>query len=50
MHNKKMLFVVFSVLVMLALVVSPVGAVTDGEPDGDGHPGGVSGLPPHGEV
>ena len=38
MRNKKMLLVVFSALVMLALVVSPVGAVTDGEPDGNGHP------------
>ena len=36
--RKKMLFVVFSVLVILALAVSPVGAVTDGEPDGNGHP------------
>lgn len=36
--HKKMLFVVFSVMVILALAVSPVGAVTDGEPDGNGHP------------
>ncbi len=33
-----MLFVVFSVLVILAVAVSPVGAVTDGQPDGNGHP------------
>lgn len=38
MRNKRMLLTVFSVLVMLALAVSPVGAVTDGEPDGNGHP------------
>lgn len=36
--RKKRLFVVFSVLVILLLVVSPVGAITDGEPDGEGHP------------
>jgi secreted trypsin-like serine protease len=36
--RNKMLFVVFSVIVILAVAVSPVGAVTDGEPDGDGHP------------
>jgi Trypsin len=36
--SKKMLFAVFSVMVILALAVSPVGAVTDGELDGDGHP------------
>lgn len=36
--HKKMLFVVFSVLVILAVAVSPVGAVTDGELDGEGHP------------
>jgi len=36
--RKKMLFVLFSVIVILAVAVSPVGAVTDGELDGDGHP------------
>ena len=36
--NKKFMFAVFSALVILLVVVSPVGAVTDGEPDGDGHP------------
>jgi len=36
--HKKMLFAVFSVMVILALAVSPVGAVTDGELDGEGHP------------
>lgn len=36
--RKKMLFAVFSVIVILALAVSPVGAVTDGELDGEGHP------------
>src|SRR5215212_2650482 len=36
--RKKMLFAVFSALVILAVAVFPVGAVTDGEPDGSGHP------------
>lgn len=36
--RKKILFVIFSVIVILAVAVSPVGAVTDGEPDGNGHP------------
>lgn len=36
--RKKMLFAVFSVIVILAIAVSPVGAVTDGELDGNGHP------------
>ena len=36
--SKKFLFVLFSVLVILAVAVSPVGAVTDGQPDGNGHP------------
>jgi len=36
--RKKMILAVFSVLVILAIAVFPVGAVTDGEPDGDGHP------------
>jgi hypothetical protein len=33
-----MLVVILSVMVMLALAVSPAAAVTDGELDGDGHP------------
>lgn len=36
--RKKMIFAVFSVMVILALAVSPVGAVTDGELDGNDHP------------
>ena len=36
--RKKMLFAVFSVMVLLAVAVSPVGAVTDGQLDGNGHP------------
>lgn len=36
--RNKMLFVLFSVFVILAVAVSPVGAVTDGELDGNGHP------------
>jgi V8-like Glu-specific endopeptidase len=36
--RKKMLLAAFSVLVILAVAVFPVGAVTDGQPDGDGHP------------
>jgi V8-like Glu-specific endopeptidase len=36
--RKKMLLVLFSVLVMLTVAVSPVGAVTDGELDGNAHP------------
>jgi len=36
--RKKMIFAVFSVIAILAMVVSPVGAVTDGELDGNGHP------------
>jgi hypothetical protein len=36
--SKKMLFVVLSVIAILAIAVSPVGAITDGEKDGDGHP------------
>jgi len=36
--RKKMLFAVFSVIVILAVAVFPVGAVTDGQPDGNGHP------------
>ena len=36
--RNKMLFVVFSVIAILAVAISPVGAVTDGELDGNGHP------------
>jgi hypothetical protein len=36
--NRKFLFALFSVLLILAVGVSPVAAVTDGEPDGEGHP------------
>ena len=36
--RNKMLLAVFSVLVILSVVVFPVGAVTDGTPDGNGHP------------
>ena len=36
--GKKLLLTVFSVIVILAIAVSPVGAVTDGELDGNGHP------------
>lgn len=36
--RKKMLFTVFSVIVILAIAVSPVGAITDGELDGENHP------------
>jgi Trypsin len=36
--RKKMLFAVFSVIVLLAVAVSPAGAVTDGELDGNAHP------------
>jgi hypothetical protein len=36
--RKKMLFAVFSALVILALAVSPAAAVTDGQPDENGHP------------
>src|SRR5687767_13642347 len=36
--RKKMLLAVFSVMVILAVAVSPAGAVTDGELDGEGHP------------
>ena len=36
--RKKMLFAVFSVMVLLAVAVSPAGAVTDGELDGNAHP------------
>ena len=36
--RNKMLLAVFSVIAILAIAVSPVGAVTDGELDGNGHP------------
>jgi secreted trypsin-like serine protease len=36
--RNKMLFVVFSVIVILAVAVSPVAAITDGQPDGNNHP------------
>ena len=36
--RKKMLMDVLSVIAILALVVSPAGAITDGELDGEGHP------------
>ena len=36
--RKKMFFALFSVMVLLAVAVSPAGAVTDGELDGNGHP------------
>jgi secreted trypsin-like serine protease len=36
--RRKLIFAVFSVLVMLAVAVSPAAAVTDGELDGNAHP------------
>jgi len=36
--SKKVIWVACTVFVMLALAVAPVGAVTDGQLDGDGHP------------
>lgn len=36
--SKKLLVALFSVIVILAVAVSPVGAITDGNPDGEGHP------------
>ena len=36
--RKKIVFVVFSVIVILAVAVGPAGAVTDGTLDGNGHP------------
>lgn len=36
--RNKMLLALFSVIVILAVAVFPVGAVTDGQPDGEGHP------------
>ena len=36
--RKKMLIAMFSVMAILAIAISPVGAITDGELDGEGHP------------
>jgi hypothetical protein len=36
--RNKMLLTLFSVLVILAVAVFPVGAISDGEKDGNGHP------------
>lgn len=36
--RNKMLFAIFSVLVILVVAVSPVGAINDGEQDNNGHP------------
>lgn len=36
--RRKMIFTVFSVIVILLLAVSPVAAITDGELDGENHP------------
>ncbi|MDL1910719.1 trypsin-like serine protease [Chloroflexi bacterium CFX6] len=36
--RNKYFFVLLSVIAILAVAVFPVGAITDGEPDGDGHP------------
>jgi len=36
--RKKMLLAVLSVMVILAVAISPAAAITDGELDGDGHP------------
>lgn len=36
--RKKMLLAVLSVMVILALAISPAAAITDGELDGEGHP------------
>lgn len=36
--RNKFLLVLLSVIAILAVAVFPVGAITDGEPDGDGHP------------
>ena len=41
MQNKKYLFVLLAVIAILAIAVFPVGAVTDGELDGVGHPNEV---------
>ena len=36
--RKKMIFIVFSLLLILAFAVSPAAAITDGEPTGPAHP------------
>ena len=36
--RKKMLIAVFSVIVILAVTISPVGAISNGQPDGNNHP------------
>jgi hypothetical protein len=36
--RKKMLIAVFSVIVILVVAISPVGAITHGQPDGNNHP------------
>ena len=36
--RKKLILVMLAILASLAVAVAPVGAVTDGEPDGNGHP------------
>jgi V8-like Glu-specific endopeptidase len=36
--RKKMIFALFAVIAILAMAVSPVAAITDGELDGNGHP------------
>lgn len=36
--SKKYLFVLLSVIAILAIVVLPVGAISNGQPDGDNHP------------
>ncbi len=36
--RRKLLYTLVSALAVLAVIASPVGAVTDGELDGDGHP------------
>src|SRR6185436_6546962 len=36
--RKKMLLAVISVMVILAVAISPAAAITDGELDGEGHP------------
>ena len=36
--SKKTLFALFAAIAVLAIAVSSVGAITDGEPDREGHP------------
>ena len=43
---RKKLFAVFAVLVIALTVVIPAGAITGGQPDGDGHPNGALVLVP----